>query len=158
MLCLKLLRFVASQKIAQRPAVQDINPSVSNSYDARVFEFFENLQIVDRETHETMASLLGHWYPVRNPHHLGRERLRLIEQAHQPRFELVGQEVPDRTHIQDWRRALVETGAHDIQQPVSFSHLGAADHHDPLVLSGVDRPLHRNDVGREPGIPRARKT
>ena len=87
----------------------------------------------------------------------GRERLGLVEQAHQPRLELVGQKVPDRADVKDRRRALVEAGAHDIQQPVSFSHLGAAHHHHTLVAAGMDRPLDRNDVGRDCRITRPRK-
>ena len=89
--------------------------------------------------------------------HLGGERLGLVEQAHQSRLELVGQEVPDRTDIENRRRSLIETGAEDIEQPVRLSHLRPADHHDPLVQSRMHRPDHRNDVGREPRITRARK-
>ena len=54
------------------------------------------------------------------------------------------------------RRALIETGAHDIEQSVGLAHLGPADHDDPLVVAGVDRPHHRNDIGRDRGITWAR--
>ena len=57
-------------------------------------------------------------------HHLGRQRLRLVEQVHQPRLELVGQEIPDGTDVEDRRRALVEAGADEIEQIVSLAHSG----------------------------------
>lgn len=89
-------------------------------------------------------------------HRFGGQRLGLIEKAHQPRFELVGQKIPDRPHIEDRRRALIKPGPDDIEKPVRFTHLGAANHDNPLVVAGMDCPHHRNNIRRDRGITRAR--
>ena len=109
-----------------------------------------------RETHRNTGHDLQRLLHPPSAHHLRRQRLGLIEKAHQSWFELVGQKIPDRPHIEDRRRALIKPGPDDIEKPVRFAHLGAADHDNPLVVAGVDRPHHRNDIGRDRGITRAR--
>ena len=109
-----------------------------------------------RETHRNTGHELQRLLHPSAAHDLRRESSRLIKQAHQPRFELVGQKIPDRTNIEDRGGALIEPGAHDIEKPVRFAHLGAADHDNPLVVAGMNCPHHRNDIGRDRGITRAR--
>jgi hypothetical protein len=53
--------------------------------------------------------------------------------------------------------ALVQPHAHDIEHFVRFSHLGPAHHHYPLVGSGMHRPLHGDDVGRDGRVTGPRK-
>jgi len=84
--------------------------------------------------------------------------LGFVEQAHQPGLELVGQEVPDGTDVQDRRRPLVETRAQDIEQPISLAHLGPAHHDHPLVGPGMNSPFDGYDIGRDPGVTWPRET
>jgi len=89
---------------------------------------------------------------------LGGERLGLVEEVHQSRLELVGQEVADGSDIEDRRRPLIETRAEDIEQSLSFSRLRGADHDDAFVVPGMSRPGHGNHVRREARVTRPRQS
>ncbi|GJE44926.1 hypothetical protein AEGHOMDF_4119 [Methylobacterium soli] len=80
---------------------------------------------------------------------LGGERRRLVEQRHDARLPLLGDELLVRPNVEDRGRPLIEPLADDIEDGLRLAGLGR-DHEDAaLVAPGRDGTAERHAVGRE---------
>jgi len=108
------------------------------------------------EAHAHAGDELQRLFHPPTAYDLALQRLRFVEQRHQTRLELVGQEFLRRADVEDRRRPLVETGPDHVEHRVCLAALGRCDGDDAAVGAAMYGRRPRQHIRRQRGIARTR--
>ncbi len=77
------------------------------------------------------------------------QRGRLVEQRHQPRLELIGDEFLRWPDIEDRRRPVIQPLADDVEEALGLAGLRRGDQHHASVIWVAELGRERDRVGRQ---------